>query len=295
MQFCRSCRCLFSARSLYDINIKGPLFFGQNNDIYHYHLLIIGSTVERLEWNKGLEDWRKNRRVVEDVPPWIGWDRLLSYYHKCPTNLHRSIFTILFETGGRVSEVLELQPKQFDWNEEAIKVERMTVLKYRKRMRRDFLIKRDEKNPLAEDLISLVEQCQTKYLFPKQERLSSKVIPSEHTSRTRLYLLVREISDDLWCHWFRAQRASFNVFVRGMDAFQLADWFKWKSVDMPLHYINQTLEGMAKDMGIKNIPKGREERIISLEPKPSPKSEKEKSIRESFAELEESYKRGEME
>lgn len=247
--------------------------------------MIIGSTVERLEWNKGVKDWRKNKRVVEDVPPWIGWDKLFGYYRKCPSNLHRNIFTTLFETGGRVSEVLELQPKQLNWNQEAIKVERMTVLKYRKRMWRDFLIKCDEKNPLAEVLISFVKECDTKYLFPKTERMSGKVVPNEHTSRTRLYLLVREISDDLWCHWFRAQRASFNVFVRGMGAFQLVDWFKWKSVDMPLHYINQTLEGMAKDMGIKEIPKGRAENIISPEPRSSPKPEKEMSLRDRVWEV----------
>ncbi len=65
---------------------------------------------------------------------------------------------------------------------------------------------------------------------------------------------VREISDDLWCHWFRAQRASFHVFVRNMDIFQLKDWFMWKSVEMPAHYINQTLKGMAEQMGIEKVP-----------------------------------------
>jgi len=232
-------------------------------------------------------------RIDARARAWIGWDNLLSYYNKCPTDLHRKIFVVLFETGGRVSEVLELQPAQFIWNEEAIKVERMTVLKYRKRMRRDFLIKRDEKNPLTDDLISFVQSCETEFLFPKGEWITGNIVSNHHTSRTRLYLKVREISDDLWCHWFRAQRASFNVFVRRMDAFQLADWFKWKSMDTPLHYINQTLAGMAENMGIKKIP---EKSIKIVEPIEEPKSsppktepKKEKSYREL---LEEVIKRG---
>jgi len=142
--------------------------------------------MNRLKWNVDRDDWKKNRRVVEDVPAWIGNDKLLGYYYKCPTDLHRRIFVFLFETGGRVSEVLELQPTQFNWNEEAIRVERMTVLKYRRRMRRDFLIKRDKLNPLTEDLLSFVKDCETKYLFPKGERITGRIIPDKHTSRVRM-------------------------------------------------------------------------------------------------------------
>jgi integrase len=195
-----------------------------------------------------------HRRSIEDVPPWIGWERMLDHYRRCPSQLHKNIFLTLFETGGRVSEVAELKPSNFIWNEEAIKVQGMIVRKWRKHKRRDFLIKIDEKNPLAEDLISFIEECETEYLFPKGKPFSGAIIPDEHTSTTRIYLKVREISDDLWCHWFRAQRASFHVFVRNMDIFQLKDWFMWKSVDMPAHYINKTLRGMAEQMGIEKIP-----------------------------------------
>ena len=197
---------------------------------------------------------RHARRSVEDVPEWVGWDNMLGYYNGCPSQLHRNLFTTLFETGGRISEILELKPENFVWNEEAIKVKGMIVKKYRKRKKRNFLIKIDEENPLAKDLISFVECCDTEYLFPKGEPFTGIPILNEHTSCTRLYLLVREISDDLWPHWFRAQRASFNAFVRKMNIFDLKEWFMWKSVDTPAHYINQTLEGMAKQMGIRNIP-----------------------------------------
>jgi hypothetical protein len=76
----------------------------------------------------------------------------------------------------------------------------------------------------------------------------------------------------------RAQRASFNVFMRGTDAFQLAKWSKWMSMDMPLHFSNHTLKGMAKDMGIKKVP-GEEEELIE-QPAVPPKPEKGKSLRD---------------
>ena len=194
------------------------------------------------------------RRAIEDVPPWIGWGGMLAYYKRCPSPLRCNIFVTLFETGGRVSEVVQLKPDNFIWNEEAIKVEGMIVKKARKRKKRDFLIKRDEQNPLTEDLISFVEHCDTEYLFPRVTRFGVKAISNLPTSTTRIYLKVREISDDLWCHWFRAMRASYNVFVRKMDIFDLQKWFAWTSVDTPAHYINQTLEKQAEQMGIKQIP-----------------------------------------
>ena len=193
------------------------------------------------------------RRSVEDVPAWIGWQRMLTYYNGSPSQLHKNIFTTIFETGGRVSEVIELKPDMFVWNDEAIKVVGMIVKKHRKHKRRDFLIKIED-NLLAKDLISFVSSCKTKFLFPKGEPFTGRIIFDQHTSTTRIYLKVLEISGDLWPHYLRAQRASFNVFVRKMNLFQLMDWFKWKGTDTPAHYINQTLEGMAKQMGIKNIP-----------------------------------------
>lgn len=225
-----------------------------------------------------------------DVPPWIGWEKLLSYYDKCPKQLHKDVFTILFETGGRVSEIIELRPEQFVWNDEAITIAGMTVLKYRRRMRRDVYIKRDEHDVLAEDLVSFVERCKTDYLFPRTTPFYGEPIAGEHTSRVRIYLLTREISDDLWPHFFRSQRASYLVYVRGLNAFELKDWFGWKSMDSAGHYVRQTGKAMAKALGIETLP-GRPEVMTKpiLEPKssPLPKTEpkKEKSTYELLMEV----------
>lgn len=49
-------------------------------------------------------------------------------------------------------------------------------------------------------------------------------------------------------------------------------------MDMPLHFSNHTLKGMAKDMGIKKVP-GEEEELIE-QPAVPPKPEKGKSLRD---------------
>jgi len=208
---------------------------------------------------------------MEDVPPWIGCDRLLKYYDQCPSELHRKIFATLFETGGRVSEVVELKREDFDWNDQAVNVTGMLVKKYRKHKRRDFLIKRDEKEPLVEDLISFVEGCETEYLFPKHAPLTGEVIPEEHASTTQIYLLVRQISKDLWPHWFRSQRASFLVYVRNFDIYKLVEWFNWKSIETPLHYVRQTQKEQAEALGITEIP-GRQKISKTQETASKPKT-----------------------
>jgi len=216
--------------------------------------------------------WKHNKRVVEDVPSWIGWDRMLGYYNQSPTDEHRKIFCALFETGGRVSEVIQLKPENFLVSFDGVKIQKMPVLKYREKKRRDFIIKRDEQDPLCEDLISFVEACEDEYLFPRRSPLKGVPIPGKHASRTWMYLKVREISDDLWPHWFRSMRASFNVFVREMDIYGLKKWFMWKKIDTPAYYIQQTLEEMAEDLGVTDLDF---KPIVEVEPtrKPTPTTE----------------------
>ena len=106
---------------------------------------------------------------MHDAPNrWIGWDRILELYRKAKhldkvagTIDHALYFTTLFITGGRVNEVLDLNPEQIAWNDEIIRIDRMEVLKRRKRFTRTVFIKR-EGNPLADPFINLVESCETK-------------------------------------------------------------------------------------------------------------------------------------
>jgi len=235
--------------------------------------------------------WKHTKRSIEDVPTWIGFDKLLDYYNQSSTDEHKKIFCALFETGGRVSEVIQLKKEMFEWNAEALNILKMSVLKYRKHKTRDVLIPRDDLDPLVEDLISFVEDCKTEYLFPRRTPLTGALIPDKHASRTWMYLKVREISDDLWDHWFRAMRASYFVYVRKFDPFDLQEWFEWKSMDMAGHYVKVTQREIADKLGIKNIP-GKQiilsrpaKEITSIPSPPKTKPEVEQKEEEDWREL----------
>lgn len=116
------------------------------------------------------------KRGSTDVPTWIGWDAMFDYYRKCPTDEYKKLFCTLFESGGRVSEVARLRPRQFSWNDECVVMNKMDVFKYRQRKKRDVYILRDELNPLAGDLIDFVEDCDTDFLFPRRMPLTSEVV-----------------------------------------------------------------------------------------------------------------------
>ena len=194
--------------------------------------------------------WKSKRRSIKgDTYGWIGLDSLLKYYERCPTEYHRKIFNILFETGSRASEAIVLQPQHVKWNDVAIRVQGLPLLKKKKRMVRNFLWK-IEGDPFAEDFIDFVQSCNTRYLIPAHQKFSGLVLVDQHPTRSTILVKMYEVSPDLWCHWFRSMRARFFVNELKMDAFQLADWFSWTNMDMPLHYVSETLEKMAENMGI---------------------------------------------
>jgi len=228
-----------------------------------------------------------------DVPSWIGWDKLMQYYRKCPSDVHKKVFCFLFETGGRVSEVITLKRRQFRHNEYSVVVDKMPVFKYRlrkgvrKNVTRDVFIRRDRLNPLAEDLIDFVDECGTSFIFPRRTSLTSEIVPGKHTSRVRIYNLTTEISKDLFPHWFRSMRASFLVYVRRFNIFELKQWFAWKSMDTPGSYVRGV--ELAEKLGIQELPQTPKEIL-----QPLSSVVKEKSIRERLAELEQRYERGEI-
>ena len=41
---------------------------------------------------------------------------------------------------------------------------------------------------------------------------------------------------NLWCHWFRSQRACCLASVFKFDVVSLVDFFNWKDIEMAVHY-----------------------------------------------------------
>lgn len=195
------------------------------------------------------------RSVKHDLHPWPGWEEILNLYSKCDNTIYpdesRLYFTVYFETGCRVSEGLMLTPGQFRWNETAISVYNVPVLKRRRRETRNILIKIED-NPLALELIDFLESCSTKYLLPRRLQFSRSLVSDEHTSRFNVYRKIKEIDQSLWVHGLRGLRASHLVAERGFDVFHLTRWFNWVSSDMAIHYAQNV--DMAKTLGISDIP-----------------------------------------
>lgn len=199
---------------------------------------------------------RNRRSVLHDAPSgWVGWNTILRLHSEAlaldkidGTKEHSLYFSSIFETGGRLNEVLSLKPTQVKWNNKAIKVEHMEVLKRRMRFTRNVIIKRDMNDPLAEVLLQHVKDCTTKYLLPGYGQPFSKTIdPDEHASDAYVYNNILEISPDIWCHWLRDQRswhlsAPVEQGGRGFDVYLLRAWFEWKTLDMPAHYAGRREE-----------------------------------------------------
>ena len=195
------------------------------------------------------------RSVRHDLPPWPGWNEIMRLYAKAEDTRFpeesKLYFVVFFETGCRVSEGLQLRPEQFKWNEHAIHVYNAPVLKRGHRETRNILIKLDD-NPLAYELLDLLEFCKTEFLLPRRKKFTRQIIPNQATSRSNVYRKVREIDPSLWVHGLRGFRASHLVAERGFDVFHLTRWFHWKSADMAIHY-SQAVD-MARALGIPEIP-----------------------------------------
>ena len=199
------------------------------------------------------------RSVKLDIPDWPGWPAFLKMLEQgrggapYPQDSIKYA-TILFETGCRVTEAIQLKPSMFKMNEEAIVVKNAPVLKKRMRATRDILIKLDEMNPMAYELADYVEECTTDYMLPGLKRgFSREVEPWRHVCRATVNNRIGELCPELWPHALRGYRASMLVYERGFSVQDLVSWFDWKGADTALHYTRT--RDMATAMGIKEVPR----------------------------------------
>jgi hypothetical protein len=214
----------------------------------------------------------KERSVEKDVRGFCGWAFLLSLVKKTPLP-YRGFMATLFETGGRVSEVLKLRKRHFhlDLHPEIIVVDGMPVVKkYRKigeipdpskkrgvrwitekkEDTRTFPIKKTD--PLTPYLISHLERSKD-YLFSMNRLEAFRLVRGVGESIGEQPVPFSSIStSQLYNQWFRAQRASQLKSEYNFDLLALASFFRWKLPSMgaiPL-YTYLSWEEMARRMGI---------------------------------------------
>lgn len=173
--------------------------------------------------------------VERDVIEFCGWDFLRKIIQECNnTNYYRragllrkrdkALVATLFETGGRISEVLALEKKNFRIFPERMLVTGMIVAKNKEPTTRGtFSIKRFE--PLSPIVVDWVEQSNS---------------PLFNINSSRAWQIVNDLGNrvgiHLYDHWFRAQRASQLASEYDFTLHDLLTWFSWKDIRTALRY-----------------------------------------------------------
>jgi integrase len=172
----------------------------------------------------------KSRSVERDVQGFCGWEFLLRIREACGRPVDKALIAALFETGGRVSEVLQLKKSNFVDRGEFLVVDSMPVLKKKEKSYRTFPIPKWE--PLTKDIED--------YLNSYVEKEGDRLFPF---NRVNAFFIIRQIggrlgdvkipfsniyANQLYPHWFRAMRATQLKSEYDFDAIALASFFGWK-------------------------------------------------------------------
>ena len=184
--------------------------------------------------NAGYSYWDthryQKRSVANNFAGYCG-DDYLTHTVKPLDSVTQGLFSTIFLTGGRASEVLTLTPKHFSVEDKVIVVRNMMVLKRRKKFPRTFPIRMDE--PLVEYLTRTIENTDKgEPLFPyKYHWLYKTLCKVDSTESSK-------------CEWFphrlRAERASHLVTKYGFDVINLMAFYGWASTETPAEYVRLT-------------------------------------------------------
>jgi len=235
--------------------------------------------------------------VDELVDEFVGWKPIIELVN-FPENQRDKVFlSSMFQTGGRVSEVLRLRYDYFLVlpKEKVIRVSYMPLLKRYKKVKA--IIKEDgskgwetekllkHRKPFSIDMREPITNLLTDYLsmkpggdlllFPSPSRVNENNRPLPLT-RFWAYKFVRKLDSEippslkenlglnkklfndagevvkdtlnLWCHWFRAQRASQLRKDYKLDLIELLSYFSWERQDTALKYTKTGYRDIEKKM-----------------------------------------------
>jgi len=224
-------------------------------------------------------DEYERKSVEDDVESFCGWDLLLKIVKECENTRYlvsprwpaekadeywerlirrdQALIATMFETGGRVIEVLKLRKQNFEFGEKWIRIKGMSVMKRFKRdkqtgetkpiltTRGKFSIPLDE--PLVPYMVEWVKD-QDDYIFP------SPKLDKDYLSTVRAYQIVNSLGErlepkvHLYDHWFRAQRACQLAEDLNFTLLELMDFFGWKDIKTALRYAKLSTEAQERKM-----------------------------------------------
>jgi len=219
-------------------------------------------------------------RTIDEVEGFCGWDFLLSLTEILNSPMYQGFVAALFETGGRVSEVLELAKSHFKLtlHPDLVVVEHMPVFKrfevveripdpgkkrgfrwITKSLRdhRSFPIRKNE--PLVPYMLNWLKAAPGDRLFNFDRfqalemlryagKLLHKTIPlTRHKKENRSLW-----SSEIFPHLLRAERASQLASEYGFEVYALRQFFGWKArkLDMAEKYASLDWKGLARRMGV---------------------------------------------
>ncbi len=189
---------------------------------------------------------QKGHRSVLSVSRFCGWNFLLNLISRCSLPRDEALVAAMFETGGRVSEVLQLESSNFRLEGDYLIVSGMPVLKRKCLTFRSFPLPRQE--PLVPYLM--------RYLYNHEGRLFD-------LTRNHAYRILVALDKQVYPHWFRAQRASQLAEEYGFHVQELMEWFCWQEAATAVRYAHHGWAGLAskieaakayrKDMVFKEV------------------------------------------
>lgn len=165
--------------------------------------------------------------VFTDINSWIGWEKLQAKVGQIEKKRNRNIVRAIFETGGRVSEVIRLKPEHFRIEEDKIRVVGAPLEKNKRFDKRwPFLIEKTE--PLMQPLLDWINESD-EWLFP------SPLGKDPFLSRQSVWIFLND-ELGLYPHWFRSMRAWCLSWEYGLTRSELMDWFTWRREKTAQHY-----------------------------------------------------------
>lgn len=173
----------------------------------------------------------KIKGVREDI---LSEEEVLSMIDRCVELEEKSLISLLFLSGARISEILSLKKKDFwtDGNHLMIRIpslKRKEVIPYKHTL---FLpLNRD---PYISHIIYQVKSIE----FSSQKVWSY--------SRNRAWRLIKRLDKESWLHLFRHTRATL-LAEKGATEAQLCAWFGWVDGRPAKNYVQRS-EKIAKTL-----------------------------------------------
>lgn len=202
------------------------------------------------------------RRGVDTLTHFCGWNTLLKAVESTEEERAKVLFATIFETGGRINEVLSLNRDNFKIKRNFIEVLGMTVLKkynlvllnydweppeyssayITKRIDfyRNFPIRRKE--PLSYILVEYLEK------LGEYDNLFSFKYDTGYNLICKIQKKEGENSGPWWPHRLRGERACQLVMDYNFTSMKLKKFFQWSTDEIPLRYVHLSTESLKQSM-----------------------------------------------